>query len=179
MKPPDKTPKRSARDIRDQARRDIEAIRAETKHRVAEIHAAAQAAINAVQRDLGVVMQKIEQTRRVLLLCPVCFFPGLEEPPQEFSICPCCGTEFGVDDYVPGGGSRDLIHRELRYRWLENGARWFDTGAPPPPGWNGYKQVWDRPSLWLRIDVSMSVSASRATVRPQVRIVQAGVLIHA
>jgi hypothetical protein len=33
-------------------------------------------------------------------ICPVCLYTRLDEPPQEFSICPCCGTEFGVDDFA-------------------------------------------------------------------------------
>ena len=28
-------------------------------------------------------------------LCPVCGYRGLEAPPANFLICPCCGTEFG------------------------------------------------------------------------------------
>ncbi len=45
--------------------------------------------------------------------CPVCGFAGLAEPPVDptgsptYSICPCCGTQFGADDL-------DKPHAELR-----------------------------------------------------------------
>lgn len=112
-------------------------------------------------------------------LCPVCYYPDLDEPPGEFNICPSCGTEFGVDDYVPGGNPTDLIYRELRYRWLENGAPWFDAGVPPPSGWNGYEQVRQNSALWLRTDVSMAVPALRTTLTPRVYLVGTSVLTYA
>ncbi len=90
--------------------------------------------------------------------CPVCAYPALEVPPQEFSICPCCGTEFDVDDFAFSPKGVDLIRRELRWRWLANGAPWFDSGTPQPPGWDGYKQVLDSPFLVERV-----VSTSAAT----------------
>lgn len=37
--------------------------------------------------------------------CPVCGFKGLAEPPYDHEgnhsheICPCCGFQFGFDDY--------------------------------------------------------------------------------
>ena len=112
-------------------------------------------------------------------LCPVCLYPDLEAPPQEFTICPCCGTEFGADDYAPQGRDQDLIYRELRYRWLENGARWFDTGAPPPSDWNGYEQVWEKSALWLRTNVSTAALDVRKTVAPRAYLVGARVLAYA
>ena len=30
--------------------------------------------------------------------CPVCFFDEMPDPPRDYNICPCCGTEFGNDD---------------------------------------------------------------------------------
>ena len=30
--------------------------------------------------------------------CPVCGYDQLPGPPANFSICSCCGTEFGNDD---------------------------------------------------------------------------------
>lgn len=96
-------------------------------------------------------------------LCPVCFYPDLDEPPGEFNICPCCGTEFGVDDYSPRGISPDVIHRELRWQWVANGAPWFDPGTPQPEGWRGAEQIW-RSEVWLRGTTSMSsVAASTGT----------------
>lgn len=56
--------------------------------------------------------------------CPVCHYPGLEDPPDDYSICPRCGTEFGVDD-------DELTHAQLKARWVANGAKWFDAAAEP------------------------------------------------
>ena len=40
-------------------------------------------------------------------ICPVCAYTNLEFPPTNYSICACCGTEFGYDDRV-------LSHPEQR-----------------------------------------------------------------
>jgi hypothetical protein len=47
----------------------------------------------------------------------------MPDPPQDYNICPCCGTEFGNDDI-------EYSFEQLRYQWIANGARWF-FGAPP------------------------------------------------
>ena len=67
-------------------------------------------------------------------LCPVCGYDELSAPPADHTICPSCGTEFGYDDVATS-------HEELRTRWLATGARWWYSGAPPPPNWNPYQQV--------------------------------------
>jgi hypothetical protein len=66
--------------------------------------------------------------------CPVCGFDSLPDPPADYKICPCCGTEFGLSD---------LIHSwdELRDRWLAKGARWFSQHTPEPAGWNPSVQL--------------------------------------
>ena len=168
---------KSAQDIRDKARRDVEAVRREMERKVAAIRAAAQAQIDIVQEALGTVMQGIAQARYALLMCPVCFFPDLEEPPREFSICPCCGTEFGVDDYSPSGISPDVIHRELRWQWLERGAPWFDPDTPQPHGWSGFEQIWNSP-YWLRTAV-LTAPTLRMTVAPKGYVVDARVMTYA
>ena len=66
--------------------------------------------------------------------CPVCAYNRLELPPANFSICACCGTEFGYDD-------RSLSHYELTKRWVERNCPWFDIDEPKPVGWNGYAQL--------------------------------------
>jgi len=66
--------------------------------------------------------------------CPVCFYPDLEEPPQDFSICPSCGTEFGFDD-------AGITHEQLRKQWIYQLAPWFSNYRKPPAGWNPWTQL--------------------------------------
>ncbi len=67
-------------------------------------------------------------------LCPVCFYPNLSSPPADEDICPCCGTEFGYDDYATS-------HHELRRRWIQNGAPWFSQTTARPEHWSPLMQV--------------------------------------
>lgn len=67
-------------------------------------------------------------------ICPVCGYNRLEFPPENFSICACCGTEFGYDD-------RALTREELTREWVRNGFPWFDQAEPKPAGWNPYLQL--------------------------------------
>lgn len=64
--------------------------------------------------------------------CPVCAYPELPYPPQDYHICPCCGTEFGNDDI-------DVTHEQLREMWIATGAEWFFRN--PPANWNPYLQL--------------------------------------
>ena len=67
--------------------------------------------------------------------CPVCGFGGLTEPPANFSICPCCGTEFEYDNFFFG-------YEALRNRWIANGAQWFAADEwPTPQHWNAFIQL--------------------------------------
>lgn len=66
--------------------------------------------------------------------CPVCGYPGLSEAPENFSICPSCGTEFGYHD-------SGVSYQELRDLWLREGAHWFSQVRMPPPKWNAYEQL--------------------------------------
>ena len=66
--------------------------------------------------------------------CPVCMYPNLSEPPCDYHICPCCGTEFENDD-------ADVSHAELRSAWIRNGAPWFF--GQPPRNWNPAQQLYD------------------------------------
>ena len=66
--------------------------------------------------------------------CPVCGYSGLEFPPANYSICACCGTEFGYDDRV-------LSHSRLREQWIQRGCPWFDPGEAKPDGWNPWIQL--------------------------------------
>lgn len=53
-------------------------------------------------------------------------------PPEDYHICPCCGTEFGNDDI-------EYSYEELRYDWIIRGAQWFY--GQPPAGWNAWAQL--------------------------------------
>lgn len=67
-------------------------------------------------------------------ICPVCAYDQLNSPPQDYTICPCCGTEFGYHDFT-------LSYTELRERWLSSGAIWHSRRILPPVGWTAQKQL--------------------------------------
>lgn len=55
--------------------------------------------------------------------------------PVDYNICPCCGTEFGLDDV-------EMTHAELRDQWLRQGAVWFsDELRCPQAIWNPFVQL--------------------------------------
>ncbi len=66
--------------------------------------------------------------------CPVCGYDRLEDPPTDFNICPCCGTEFGYHD-------ANFTHAQLRQRWIAAGAPWWAADVPPPPDWDPIQQL--------------------------------------
>lgn len=66
--------------------------------------------------------------------CPVCGYAALPRPPKQFGICPCCGTEFELDD-------DEKSHLQLRIEWLDAGAPWFSTRMSVPPNWNPLQQL--------------------------------------
>jgi len=65
-------------------------------------------------------------------MCPVCFYDNMPNAPQDYHICPCCGTEFGNDD-------QERTHEQLRQFWISTGAKWFFR--EPPPLWNPWLQL--------------------------------------
>lgn len=81
-------------------------------------------------------------TDSVTYTCPVCGYPGLDEPPYTYAdisgpsyeICPSCGTEYGYDD-------DETSHQELREKWLAAGPVWYSKSRPQPEGWDGKKQL--------------------------------------
>jgi hypothetical protein len=88
------------------------------------------------------------------ITCPVCGYDQLEFPPVNFSICGCCGTEFGYDDRV-------LTHGQLTQRWIANGCPWFDPNEQKPYGWNAWKQIIDaRLSIYLPIVAKIQLQAN-------------------
>jgi hypothetical protein len=46
--------------------------------------------------------------------CPVCAYAAPKYSPEDFTICPSCGTEFGYHDSKKS-------HAELRAEWVERG----------------------------------------------------------
>lgn len=66
--------------------------------------------------------------------CPVCAFAGLDEPPEDFTICPSCATEFDYHDLIRG-------HDELRSQWIGTGPQWHSSVIPAPFKWDGMEQL--------------------------------------
>lgn len=66
--------------------------------------------------------------------CPVCGYAEMPYPPESHEICPCCGTEFGYDDFTRS-------YQELRDKWLAGGGAWFSPVHNPPDGWNPFVQA--------------------------------------
>jgi hypothetical protein len=68
--------------------------------------------------------------------CPVCAFAQMPYPPADYNICPCCGTEFGIDDDFAS-------YLELRDDWLRRGGKWFGETKPytRPAFWNAWNQL--------------------------------------
>lgn len=66
--------------------------------------------------------------------CTVCGFDSMPYPPMDYNICPCCGTEFGLDD-------AEKSHAQLREEWVQNGAQWFSDELQPSPLWDPFVQL--------------------------------------
>lgn len=66
-------------------------------------------------------------------ICPVCDYNGLFEPPYDANgvgsdeICPCCGFQFGCDDY-PDKEAQIVLWRES---WIKKGKPWFSNVRRP------------------------------------------------
>ena len=77
-------------------------------------------------------------------VCPVCGYPGLDEPPRSpntgggsYEICPSCGFQFGVTD-----DDRGYSYENWRQEWIARGMPWDSAGIEEPPvGWNPRKQL--------------------------------------
>ena len=75
--------------------------------------------------------------------CPVCGYPlgnynpwGDDGKTPTFDICPCCGVEWGNEDYTTESRT------EYRNKWLADGAKWFEP-QKKPVNWNLEKQLKD------------------------------------
>lgn len=56
-------------------------------------------------------------------------------------ICPCCGVEFGYEDYT----IESII--EYRKQWIGNGCNWFNS-KEIPQNWDLDKQMQDIPDKY-------------------------------
>ncbi|WP_449387855.1 hypothetical protein [Chryseobacterium lineare] len=58
-----------------------------------------------------------------------------------YEICPCCGVEFGYEDYT--------VESTKKYRkeWLIKGAKWFDKSEQPEK-WDKEQQFKNIPALY-------------------------------
>jgi len=66
--------------------------------------------------------------------CLVCGYRAMPYPAVPYNICPCCGTEFGVDD-------RSIDYPTLRHDWIVEGMPWFDDITFPPRDWSPTVQL--------------------------------------
>jgi hypothetical protein len=79
--------------------------------------------------------------------CPVCGYPGFDEPPwtscgcPSYDICPSCGIEFGYGDFGQDEIQRGNRWRDLRQKWIEAGMLWSSSVASRPPDWDPVKQL--------------------------------------
>jgi hypothetical protein len=69
-----------------------------------------------------------------MYICPVCGYDRLQYPARDFTICPCCGNEFGYDD-------TSRTFEELRHEWLVNGMGWHSRVIQRPLDWNPAAQL--------------------------------------
>jgi hypothetical protein len=68
------------------------------------------------------------------IMCPICGYPDIREPSLKWSICPSCGTQFGLTD-------RGRTHDEIRAMWIAGGARWHSSVVTRPPNWSPLQQL--------------------------------------
>ena len=65
--------------------------------------------------------------------CPVCNYDGLFEPPYDsqgygsYEICPCCGFQFGYDDYP----DTEQGIRNWKTKWIEGGSLLYSKTRIP------------------------------------------------
>jgi hypothetical protein len=58
----------------------------------------------------------------------------LNDPPEDFNICPSCGTEFGADTV-------EYTLEELQAAWIERGMEWTIAAIPQPSDYDPLEQL--------------------------------------
>jgi hypothetical protein len=58
----------------------------------------------------------------------------MEDPPEDYNICPSCGTEFGVNDV-------NSTIADLRRVWFASGPRWWSPTDQIPIAWDPVAQL--------------------------------------
>ena len=67
--------------------------------------------------------------------CQLDYLPwGEDGKTPSFDICPCCGVEFGNEDYT------EESIKKYREKWINGGAHWFDTKLRPS-NWSLQEQL--------------------------------------
>lgn len=75
--------------------------------------------------------------------CLICNYDGLFEEPYSNGIasdeiCPCCGFQYGYDDF---DDNKDKLYENWREKWISNGCKWYSRGRKPPENWDVNKQM--------------------------------------
>ena len=84
----------------------------------------------------------------------------MPDPPEDFNICPSCGTEFGYTD-------AGVAFEQVRAKWLSCGAPWFSTYIQPPAQWNPIQQLLD---AGLAFRYSVGSTHARTVNHPEITI---------
>jgi hypothetical protein len=77
-------------------------------------------------------------------ICPVCGYNKLRRLPEDFLICPSCGTEFGYQDAARTPEDIERRRKMLRDRWITSGPHgpvWHSRYVPEPANWDPYGQL--------------------------------------
>src|SRR5436309_5252509 len=93
-----------------------------------------------------------------MFTCPICGYDELRRPPDDYLICPCCGTEFGYTD-------ANRTRAELREAWVRGGMQWHSRITQPPPDWNPLIQL---------TKFEKRFTASTATTKREFAVIEVG-----
>jgi len=76
-------------------------------------------------------------------ICPVCGYDKIVNPIYDsngqgtYEICPCCGFEFGSDDFP----DKEQAFKNWRTHWIEKNYLWFSNYTKKPENWEPQKQL--------------------------------------